>query len=163
MKSKYNVTVFLFLIIFWLILSPLLNIQSILIGSIASILIVFYARDIAFTNKEIPKYSLKNLVIYVKFVLRLLVEIVKANIEVALIVLNPKLPLSQCFIKVPLKINNDIVKVIYGNAVTLTPGTLTVDVEEDGFLIHALTKDAADGMTDSIIEHYCTKMDDIRD
>lgn len=160
MKNKYSWCIFLMLTVFWLILTPIINAQSVLIGVSVSLLIVIYSRDLAFSEKEIPQLSLKNLMTVIRFFLRLLVEIVKSNINVALIVLNPSLPLSPRFIKVPVKFNKDLVKVIYGNAVTMTPGTLTVDVSEDGFLIHALTKEAAESMTDSIIEYYCRKLDD---
>lgn len=160
MKTKYNVSIFLMLITFWLILTPKISIRTVFIGVAVSLLIIVFSKDIAFTNKEMPAYSLKNLIVYGKFVLILLVEIVKANIDVALIVLNPTMPISPCFVKVPLKINNNIVKVIYGNAVTLTPGTLTIDIEEDGFIIHALTEEAAEGMKDSIMEYYCLKLDE---
>lgn len=160
MKNKYSWCIFLMLTVSWLILTPIINAQSVLIGVSVSLLIVIYSRDLAFSEKEIPQLSLKNLMTVIRFFLRLLVEIVKSNINVALIVLNPSLPLSPRFIKVPVKFNKDLVKVIYGNAVTMTPGTLTVDVSEDGFLIHALTKEAAESMTDSIIEYYCRKLDD---
>lgn len=161
MKNIYNVCVFLMLTTFWLILTPIRNLQSIIIGTSASLLVVLYSRDIAFTDNEMPKYSLRNLFIYIKFILMLLVEIVKSNINVALIVLNPSLPLSPCLIKVPVKFKKDVVKVIYANAVSLTPGTITIEIQEDGFIIHALTKEAADGMRDSIIEYYCRKLDDV--
>lgn len=161
MKNIYNVCVFLMLTTFWLILTPIRNLQSIIIGISVSLLVVMYSRDIAFTNDEMPKYNIKNLLVFFKFILMLLVEIVKSNINVALIVLNPSLPLSPCFIKVPVKFKKDVVKVIYANAVSLTPGTLTIEIQEDGYIIHALTKEAADGMSDSILEYYCRKLDDV--
>ncbi|AKL96778.1 multisubunit sodium/proton antiporter, MrpE subunit [Clostridium aceticum] len=158
--AKKNVYLFLPLFFFWLILSPKITVESIAVGAVVCLMVVMYSKEIAFSEKEMPLYYLKKLMTFLRFILTLIVEIVKANIDVALIVLNPSLPISPCFVKVPMMLKNDVAKVIYGNAVTLTPGTLTVDVEEDGFVIHALTKEAAEGMTDSILEHYCCLLDD---
>ncbi|AOY74852.1 Na+/H+ antiporter subunit E [Clostridium formicaceticum] len=160
--SKKNMYLFLPLFFFWLILSPRIAAESIIIGVVVCFIVVIYSSDVSFTAKEMPLYYFNKLMIFLRFILTLLKEIVKANIDVALIVLNPSLPITPCFIKVPMMLKNDVVKVIYGNAVTLTPGTLTVDVEEDAFVIHAITKEAAEGMTDSIIEHYCCLIDDDR-
>ncbi|QUH25648.1 Na+/H+ antiporter subunit E [Serpentinicella alkaliphila] len=160
MKSKYNVILFILLITFWIILTPIINFLSVLIGAVISLLIVLYSRDIAFKDEEMPDYTLINLITYLKFILILIVEIIKSNISVAKIVLNPSLPLSPCFVKVPVKFKNDVLNVIFANAVTLTPGTITVDMQEDGFIIHALTKEAAEGMTNSVIEQYCRRLED---
>lgn len=160
--SRYKRDFFLFILLigFWLVLSPKVTLQSVLIGSIASLIIVIHSRDVSFKNEEMPLYNFSKLMIFFQFMLRLLVEIVKANIDVALIVLNPKLPIKPSFIKVPLKLNNDVNKVIYANAVTLTPGTLTIDIDNDGFIIHALTESAAKDMENSIIEKYAKKLED---
>lgn len=73
----------------------------------------------------------------------LLVEIVKANIHVALIVLNPRLPISPAFLQYCPSLRTDWARVLMGNSITLTPGTLTVELEDGRFLIHTLTRDAA--------------------
>ena len=54
--------------------------------------------------------------------------------------------------KVPLHIKKDLNKVIYANAITLTPGTLSVDMDENFILVHALTNAAANGIEGSILE-----------
>ncbi|MFP4457736.1 MAG: Na+/H+ antiporter subunit E, partial [Clostridia bacterium] len=57
----------------------------------------------------------------------------------------------------------DIFKVLYGNSITLTPGTLTVDILEDHYIVHALTKEAAEGLKDSIVENKILKIEGNRD
>ena len=47
-------------------------------------------------------------------------------------------------IRVPAYQASDLGKTIFGNSVTLTPGTVTVEVEEDTLVIHALTEELAD-------------------
>jgi multicomponent Na+:H+ antiporter subunit E len=158
--SKKILIPFVLLLVFWLILTPNITVESLIIGMAVSLLVVVYSQDVLFDEREIPIYRLPHLLNMIKFVGVLVVEIFKANIDVAKIVLNPSLPIQPHFIKVPMMIKNDFNKVIYGNSVTLTPGTLTVDIKEDEFIIHALTNDAADAMENSFIEQWVSKQED---
>ena len=76
----------------------------------------------------------------------LLGEIVKSNIDVAKIILDPELPISPRLIRVKASQRTAIGQVLYANSITLTPGTISLDIRDDHILIHALTKDAADGV-----------------
>lgn len=158
--SKKALIPFALLLFFWLILTPKITVESIIIGALVSILVVLYSRDVLFDVDEIPIYHLGNFINMVKFVGVLVIEIFKANIDVAKIVLNPALPIQPHFIRVPMMLKNDFNKVIYGNSVTLTPGTLTVDITDQEFIIHALTIEAADAMKDSFIEQWVSKQED---
>jgi multicomponent Na+:H+ antiporter subunit E len=73
----------------------------------------------------------------------LLWEIIKANIDVARRILDPRLPISPRIIKVRAGQRHDITRVIYANSITLTPGTVSVDTDGDEITIHALTEEAA--------------------
>jgi len=73
-------------------------------------------------------------------------QIVIANIDVARIILNPKLPISPRLISVPANQKTVVGQVMYANSITLTPGTITLDVRENQILVHALTQEAADGV-----------------
>lgn len=145
---------------FWLILSPSINMESIIIGVMVSLMVVLYSRDVLFDSGEAPFYSGQHFVNMVKFTGVLLIEVFKANIDVAKIVLNPSLPIQPHFIEVPIMIKNDFNKVIYGNAVTLTPGTLTVDITDKVFVIHALTEEAAKAMENSFIETWILRQEE---
>jgi len=73
-------------------------------------------------------------------------EIVKANIDVALIILNPRLPINPRLIRVPAPQKTAVGQVMYANSITLTPGTISLDVRNNQILIHALTEEAAQGV-----------------
>ena len=70
-------------------------------------------------------------------------EIVQANIDVARRILNPSLPIRPKVIRVKATQQGDLGRVIYANSITLTPGTVSVDVEGDEIVVHALTEEAA--------------------
>ena len=73
----------------------------------------------------------------------LLWEIAKANWDVARIILKPSLPIKPRLMRIRASQKTDLAKVIYANSITLTPGTITLDVRDDKFLVHALSDEAA--------------------
>jgi len=75
----------------------------------------------------------------------LLVKIVRANIDVVRHIWQPQLNISPCTATLTASQRSDMGKVIYANSITLTPGTVTLDVEGDQIRVHALT---ADGLED---------------
>jgi multicomponent Na+:H+ antiporter subunit E len=65
-------------------------------------------------------------------------EILKANLAVTRLVMKPKLDIEPRLVRVPAEQRSGLGLCVFANSITLTPGTVTVDVEEDGFLVHAL-------------------------
>jgi len=65
-----------------------------------------------------------------------LYKLILANLDIAYRVLSPRLPINPKIVKVPTQLKGDFQKLVLANAITLTPGTLTLDVEDDGLLIH---------------------------
>ena len=63
-------------------------------------------------------------------------ELIKSNIDVALRVLNPALPINPGIVEVKTRLKTNIGKMMLANSITLTPGTLTVDIREDSMFIH---------------------------
>lgn len=90
----------------------------------------------------------------------LLVEIVKSSFAVIKIVFSKKLDIQPqiVFFEAPLK--SDFLRTILANSITLTPGTITVDVDENRFCIHALDYTLAEGIEDSVFVHLLMKMEE---
>lgn len=74
----------------------------------------------------------------------LLVEIVKANVDVVKRILRPGASIDPVIVTVRADQLTDIGRVIHANSITLTPGTLSIEVTEDEIEVHALSSDAAD-------------------
>jgi len=73
-------------------------------------------------------------------------EIAKANVDVARRILDPRLPIHPTLIRIKASQRRDAGRVIYANCITLTPGTVSVDLQGDEIVVHALTRGAADGL-----------------
>lgn len=71
-------------------------------------------------------------------------EVLKANIAVVRTVMKPDMEISPTLVKVPMRESSDMGRSMFANSITLTPGTVSVDLEDGHILVHALTKDMAD-------------------
>lgn len=70
-------------------------------------------------------------------------EIVKANIVVSRQILNPRLPISPTVVRVKATQKSALGRVVYANSITLTPGTVSIDIDGPTISVHALTRDVA--------------------
>jgi multicomponent Na+:H+ antiporter subunit E len=86
-------------------------------------------------------------------------EITKSNWDVARIVLDPKLPISPTMVWVPLTQRTDVGKVIYANSITLTPGTVSVEIEGNRILVHAITRAVAEGVESGEMDRRITRIE----
>jgi multicomponent Na+:H+ antiporter subunit E len=71
-------------------------------------------------------------------------EIVNANLAVVRLVMKPEIDIEPRLVRVPVDLRSGLGRCVFANSITLTPGTVTVDVEADGFLVHALDNSFTD-------------------
>jgi multicomponent Na+:H+ antiporter subunit E len=147
--------------IFWLILIPRYTIENIIAGLLVCWGVIWFSADLLIEEDQASIYSRKGIKLYFRYVVNLIIEIVKANIDVAKIVLSKNMDIQPHFFKVPLRVKKDLNKVIYANAITLTPGTLSVDMEQDYILVHALTNAAANGIEGSVLEKGIIELEEL--
>lgn len=77
----------------------------------------------------------------------LLLEVLKAGIDVAYRVLHPRMPISPRIVRFEAPFEDDLPRTILANSITLTPGTITIDVEGRVFTVHSLTEENAEELT----------------
>jgi multicomponent Na+:H+ antiporter subunit E len=68
----------------------------------------------------------------------LLVAVVRANLAMAVVVLDPRLPIDPAVVRIPAP-QGRLARALLANSITLTPGTLTVEVTDEELVVHALT------------------------
>ena len=76
----------------------------------------------------------------------LIKEIIKANYDVAKRVISPNLRISPCLFEAPVSQKTDLGQALYANSITLTPGTVSVDLAPNMIQVHALHQGSADGV-----------------
>lgn len=104
--------------------------------------------------KEAPEIgrSLRTLGRLATYTPVLLWEITKANVVLAYVVLHPRLPIDARFVEFDAAVWGDLPVTTLANSITLTPGTLTVDVSRQNFLVHALIPGAEDDLLEGGLE-----------
>lgn len=157
--STYVGTTFI-LFIFWLLITWSLHYQQLIAGLLCSVLVVIFCKDILIYPNERFKIRPITLVKFVVYFANLFVEIIQANMQVAKIVLSRKMPISPTLIEFKTNLKDDLSKVILANSITLTPGTLTIDLEGDVYLVHGLTRKNA---IDVVDWHMAIKLLDIEE
>lgn len=127
---------------FWISLSGHFEPLLLGLGLISIVLTYFIAKKMELIDDEIYSFHLfSQLPSFFAYIFK---EIVKANIDVIKRILKPSnKSISPQLINIPLPIKSDMECVIYANSITLTPGTVSVELSKDKLIVHALTKEAA--------------------
>ncbi len=89
----------------------------------------------------------------------LTIEIVKANIDVARRILDPKLPIDPVMVTLEASQGSELGQVIYANSITLTPGTVSIRVSENTILVHAIATALADDLKSGAMDRRVTAME----
>ncbi|MCR5256233.1 MAG: Na+/H+ antiporter subunit E [Acetatifactor sp.] len=106
----------------------------------------------AFTCKFMDYSIKKELMFYKKipseisYIFLLIKEVVKANIFVAKIILTQETEPEPMLVTFKSSLKTEAARAFLANAITLTPGTITVDLKEDEFTVHCLDRDLSEGI-----------------
>jgi multicomponent Na+:H+ antiporter subunit E len=92
------------------------------------------------------------------YILWLLWQIVKSGVYVAYLVLHPRMPIEPMIVRFTSRQPNVLARVTLGNSITLTPGTLTLNIEGSHFTVHALTRDTEEDLVSGVMETRVAKL-----
>ena len=154
----------------WLMLSGHYDITHISMGVISAIIVVWlhwHLRKYYFYQEEMKETDAKQKGVHwvslryarVLFYIPWLIwQIVIASLQVAAAVLRPKMPIDPAMVKFKTNLPNTSAKVILGNSITLTPGTITVQIKNDEFLVHSLMDASSSGILDGSLPGEVAKL-----
>ena len=94
-------------------------------------------------DEGVPVHLLPGLIRYVPW---LIGQVIRSNLDVARRIVSPELPIHPSVIKVDATHHTEVGRVTYANSITLTPGTISLDVSAETIEVHALTEDAANDL-----------------
>lgn len=139
-----------FYTLIWVIFSQDFTLEILILGLLFSYILTNINKSLLrYSN---PKLKFGYFVLFFEYLFVLLVEIIKANIHVALIILNPNPNLDSEIIQYHTKLKSDFHRMIFANSITLTPGTLTVSLDNNLLKVHCLKKDFESGILNSKFE-----------
>jgi len=140
----------------WLAWSGLFKPLLLSLGVLSCWLTFLIVRRMGYFNDEIfaPRYGLR-LFAYWLWLGR---EIFRSSIDVTRIVLDPKLPISPGEVTITTSSQNPLDQVILANSITLTPGTLSLDLHNGVIKVHCLTEAGAKQLLDGEMDRRVTKL-----
>ncbi|MEZ4601155.1 MAG: Na+/H+ antiporter subunit E [Syntrophotaleaceae bacterium] len=142
-----KVATFITMLAFWVIMSGMFDAFHLSLGIISCLLVTLLSHELLFYGEK-KRFWVKGpfgLFLYFPW---LFWQIVIANIQVAYIVLHPRMLdlIDPQLFRFKTFLKRPISKVTFAQSITLTPGTITVDIHEDEFTVYALTRSAAESL-----------------
>lgn len=129
------------LVLFWLALSGHYTPLLLSLGGVSIFLSILLAIRLRIVDREgAPYFTVIGVLFYIPWLLK---EIFKANIAVIKACVQADLDINPALVKVKTACETDLAKTLFANSITLTPGTVTVQVEQNRLLVHALYEEAA--------------------
>jgi len=139
----------------WLILTAPWNAQEAVLGAMIAGLVSFlpFFPKSPLSDLKINPRALGNIVLFAFVFLKALVL---SNLDVAYRVLNPRLPIDPGIVKVKTRLKTPLGRLLLANSITLTPGTITVEMKGEDLYIHWIKVAAVDpeGATAAIVGNF---------
>ncbi len=141
---------YILLLLFWIILNGKITMEILAMG------VVFAAAIFWFMCKFLdysPRYELcvaRNIIWILTYFVVLIIEIFKSAIAVYKRVYSKKIEIQPQMVFFDVDIESEFLRFVLANSITLTPGTITVDVTDNHFCVHALDYTLAEGIENSV-------------
>jgi multicomponent Na+:H+ antiporter subunit E len=159
-KTGSTALQFLLLYATWFVLSGRLEIKYLTIGALAAGLVILLTADLlrfdegqAKEAKPTVKFWLSSGLRFLSYVVWLIWSIVKANLQVAYLVLHPRMPIRPGLLRFRTRLRSNVGHIVLANSITLTPGTITVDLKDGIYLVHALVPEAAQSLLEAVMQN----------
>jgi len=141
---KHSISLAVLLFLLWLGLSGQFSVLMLSLGLASTLFVVYVSHRMDVIDRE--EYPANMTPLLLRFWVFLTREIVLANIDVVERIFKPGKNISPQLVEIPLTLKTDLSRVIYANAITLTPGTVSVQLNKETITVHALSKEAAEDL-----------------
>ncbi len=142
MKTKF--ATFIAMFTFWVVLSGMFDAFHLTLGVICCLLVAHFSHDLLFYGDD-DQSCARGLLGFITYLPWLFYQIIIANLQIAYVVLHPRMfeMIDPHVIRFKTKLKRPISKVTFAQSITLTPGTITVNIHENQVAVYALTEEAA--------------------
>ena len=134
------------LLLFWVLLNGSLALGTLGVGVLAAgAVTLLFAGGLSFLSGW--RWTPKSFTATVLYVLYFLKELVKANLQIATVVLSPSLPIKPAIVRAKTRLTHPVGRLLLANSITLTPGTLSVELKDDTLYVHWVVAEGTDTET----------------
>ncbi|MCK9244264.1 MAG: Na+/H+ antiporter subunit E [Candidatus Marinimicrobia bacterium] len=139
LQTRSRIFVFVFSFFIWVALTSIKDGQEVVAGLIVAFIVSSLAGEFLITSEK-KQHVVRRYCSALKYFIKFLWEMTKANLHVAFIVIHPYLPIRPGIVKIKSRLTKDSALTVLTNSITLTPGTLTVDInpEKNEIYVHCI-------------------------
>ncbi len=130
-QKRSHIIVFVLAVLVWWALTDIRDLQEVITGIVVAVLVSLIAGHFLITTPERQRSLLHRSLMSIRYAFKFLYEMTKANVHVAYLVVHPGLPIKPGIVKIRTGLKRESALTLLSNSITLTPGTLTVDVLPD--------------------------------
>jgi len=136
-KSSVSKFIYTFIMVFiiWFAFTTSLDPIELITGAFVSLIIALLTNRV-FSCCGMQVLMPNKIILLIQYFFIFIIALLKANLDVARRVISPSLPINPGIVKFKTKLTNDFAKMVLANSITLTPGTLSIDVIGDTFYVH---------------------------
>lgn len=157
-KTIHLLGMAILLVTVWLSLSGLFKPLLLSLGAFSILLVLYISMRMQLFDFDGP-VLVTNIFYVIPYWLWLIKEIVLSNIDVIKRILNPALPINPQLVDFKSSQQEDFARVTYANSITLTPGTISIDIEDEYIEVHALAESGISGLASGEMDKRITHME----
>ncbi|MCR5447979.1 MAG: Na+/H+ antiporter subunit E [Solobacterium sp.] len=146
----------------WIVFNGKFTIEILIFGIVLSAALYLFVWKVIGYGPKQELSCLKRLWPICRYIAFVFIEVIKANWGVFKIVLNPKSKVEPKMVYFKTDLKTDAAKVALADSITITPGTITVNVSDDVFCVHALDASMAEGLDECDFVVKLRKMEEIK-
>lgn len=136
---------FIILLVFWMLLSGEFDVVLITSAVVSCLLVSYMSHDLLIGDADI-RVGAKRLIRFLKYFPWLFYQIILSNIDLVYRTLHPGMPIDPVIVKFKNDFKTEMGMAILANSITITPGTVTIEVNKNEFIVHAIGKEPAEGL-----------------
>lgn len=138
-----------FLLIIWIIFNGKVTLEIVAVGLVISSLIyLFMCKFMGYSfGNDIRMF--KKIPLFLRYLLLIIIEIAKANFYTMKMITSSRNIIEPVVVRFKVDLKTEFARVLLANSITLTPGTITVALEGDSLIVHAIDKEIAEGIEES--------------
>lgn len=143
----------------WVIFNGKITLEIVLFGIALSVAVYLFCWKFLEYSPKKELVALRILPQVIGYFFVLISEVVKANVTAVKLIVSPKYEVEPVLVSFRTSLKSDVARTVLANSITLTPGTITVELNGDKLTVHCLDKEMAEGLEDSIFVKLLEKME----
>lgn len=145
----------------WLIFNGAITTEIVVFGIVISlVMFAFICKCMDYSLQKEKKLLMRS-GYFLLYVLILIKEVLKANMEVVRMIISRDVTIQPTIVSFHTSLKSRFCRAILANTITLTPGTITVSLEDNELIVHCLDKSLAEGMDASVFVEMLEKLERI--